>query len=87
MITDGLVTPDGYAVNTIFSVNQPHPRGADTTQLVPSQVNPTIGDRLSEKNVSWAWYSGGWDDAMAGKADGTFQYHHQPEHRLLRWKY
>jgi phospholipase C len=78
MITDGLVTPDGYAVNTIFSVNQPHPRGGDSTQFVPNQANPTIGDRLSEKNVPWAWYSGGWDDALAGKADGTFQYHHQP---------
>ncbi|MGN6354984.1 MAG: alkaline phosphatase family protein [Parafilimonas sp.] len=78
MEKDGLLTPDGYAVNTIFSVNQPHPAGAKETDLLPNQTNPTIGDRLSDKNISWAWYSGGWDDAMAGKADGLFQYHHQP---------
>ncbi|HEU4556139.1 MAG TPA: alkaline phosphatase family protein [Chitinophaga sp.] len=75
---DGLVTPDGYAVNTVFSVNQPHPAGAKEMYLVPNQTNPTIGDRLSDKNISWAWYSGGWDDAMAGKPDEFFQYHHQP---------
>ncbi|QES90854.1 alkaline phosphatase family protein [Rhizosphaericola mali] len=77
MERDGTVTPDGYAVNTVYSVNQPHP-AAKASHLVPNQTNPTIGDRLSEKNISWAWYSGGWDSAMAGKADPTFQYHHQP---------
>jgi len=30
---------------------------------------PTIGDRLSEKKISWAWYSGGWSDALASHAD------------------
>ncbi|WP_232516282.1 alkaline phosphatase family protein [Chitinophaga caeni] len=75
---DGSVTPDGYAVNTVYSVNQPHPSGARKSHLVPNQTNPTIGDRLSEKNISWAWYSGGWDDAMADNADEFFQYHHQP---------
>jgi phospholipase C len=78
MVNDGLVTPDGYAVNTVYSVNMPHPAGANAASLVPNQTNLTIGDRLSEKNISWAWYSGGWDDAMAGKPDRTFQYHHQP---------
>src|SRR5256885_13310926 len=39
---------------------------------------PTIGDRLSEKGVSWAWYSGGWNDALAGHPDPLFQFHHQP---------
>jgi phospholipase C len=37
-----------------------------------------LGDRLSEKEISWAWYSGGWNDAMAGKPDESFQFHHQP---------
>ena len=78
MKKDGLVTPDGYAVNTIYSVNQPHPAGTQQAKLMSSQTNPTIGDRLSEKNISWAWYSGGWDDAIAGKPDEFFQYHHQP---------
>jgi phospholipase C len=39
---------------------------------------PTIGDRLSDKGISWAWYAGGWNDAVAGNADSLFQFHHQP---------
>jgi phospholipase C len=78
LITDGNVTPDGYVVNTSYSVNMPHPASAKTATLVPNQTAPTIGDRLSEKGVSWAWYSGGWDNALAGKPDPTFQFHHQP---------
>jgi phospholipase C len=77
-VADKVVTPDGYAVNTAFSVNQPHPASADPATLVPNQTFPTIGDRLSEKRLTWAWYSGGWNDAMAGKPDPLFQYHHQP---------
>ena len=73
------LTEDGYAVNTIFSANTPHPLDIkDTAKLLPSQDLPTIGDRLSEKNISWAWYSGGWDDALAGKPDPSFKFHHQP---------
>ncbi|MBF0558011.1 MAG: acid phosphatase [Nitrospirae bacterium] len=75
---DNLVTPDGFAVNTAYSVNQPHPKDSAPGKLVPMQNKPTIGDRLSEKNISWAWYSGGWDDALAGNPDKTFQFHHQP---------
>ena len=78
MTSDGTVTPDGYAVNTSYSVNMPHPANARPETLVPNQTNPTIGDRLSAKGVSWAWYSGGWDNAMAGHPDPTFQFHHQP---------
>jgi phospholipase C len=76
---DGQVTPDGYAVNTSYSINQPHPEKIkDTTLLMPSQTLPTIGDRLNDGKVSWAWYSGGWDDAIHGKPNELFQYHHQP---------
>lgn len=79
LLKDGAVTPDGYAVNTLQSVYQPHSaKITDTRKLLPPQTAPTLGDRLSEKKISWAWYSGGWDDAMAGKPDETFQYHHQP---------
>jgi phospholipase C len=78
LVKDGAVTPDGYVVNTSFSVNTPHPASAAANVLVPNQTLPTIGDRLSEKKVSWAWYSGGWDSAVAGHADATFQFHHQP---------
>jgi phospholipase C len=78
LVKDGAVTPDGYAVNTSFTVNQPHPASVPANQLVPNQTFPTIGDRLSERGISWAWYSGGWNDALAGNADPLFQYHHQP---------
>ena len=78
LITDGQVTPDGYVVNTSYTVNTPHPATTNAADLVPNQTLPTIGDRLSEKNISWAWYSGGWDSAIAGTPDPTFQFHHQP---------
>ena len=78
VLTDGAVTPDGYVVNTSFTVNTPHPATAPVANLVPEQTNPPIGDRLSDKNVSWAWYSGGWNHAIAGTPDATFQFHHQP---------
>jgi phospholipase C len=89
-LTDAVITTDGYAVNTILSVNLPHPhdiQGHDTVakepdRLLPNQTFPTIGDRLSEKHISWAWYAGGWDRAMAGDKDpkfnGLFEIHHQP---------
>jgi len=78
MVTDGIVTPDGYAVNTAYSVNAPHPTGTSPQELVPNQTNPTIGDRLDGKGVTWAWYAGGWDNALAGHPDPLFQFHHQP---------
>jgi len=77
---DGYVTPDGYVMNTCYTVNTPHP--AENVRrpkdLIPSQTLPNIGDRMSDKKISWAWYSGGWNDAIAGHADKSFQYHHQP---------
>jgi phospholipase C len=39
---------------------------------------PHIGDRLDAAGVDWRWYAGGYDDAMAGKPDRLFQFHHQP---------
>jgi phospholipase C len=79
MTKDGQVTPDGYVVNTSFTINSPHPANiTDTTRLVPEQTQPTIGDRLNDKGISWAWYSGGWNDAIAGKPNSLFQFHHQP---------
>lgn len=78
LMTDGQVTPDGYVVNTSFTVNTPHPAMTDPSQLVPSQTFPTIGDRMDAAKISWKWYSGGWDDAIAGKPDALFQFHHQP---------
>jgi hypothetical protein len=48
---------------------------------LPLQYYDTIGDRLNAAPggaVSWAWFSGGWDDAKNGVADFLFQFHHQP---------
>ncbi|MFC4532016.1 alkaline phosphatase family protein [Sphaerisporangium dianthi] len=66
-----------YAVNTIQPAVAPHGDG-DRLPLIDDAVYPNIGDRLSGKGVSWAWYSGGWDDAEAGRPGPLFQYHHQP---------
>jgi phospholipase C len=74
-----VVRPDGYAVNTMQTVYSPHSSLiTDTSRLLPPQTMPTIGDRLTAKGIDWAWYSGGWDDALAGKPDPLFQFHHQP---------
>jgi phospholipase C len=69
------LTSDGYIVNTSFSANSPHPSfSVPPIRLVPNQTNATIGDRLTAAGVTWAWYSGGWNAAMAysnaGGADG-----------------
>jgi phospholipase C len=82
-----------YVVNTAFSANPPYlsgppnPLTADAAR-VPDQSNPTIGDRLTAASLDWAWYAGGWNDAMAYQPDAGppdaalaneyFQYHHQP---------
>ena len=78
LIKDGAVTPDGYAVNTLLPLNGPHPANINPELLLPVQGNVTIGDRLDEKGVDWAWYSGGWDAAVAGRPGPLFQFHHQP---------
>ena len=74
----GQVTPDGFAVNTSRSVQFHKPSDKDPALLVPPQTMPHIGDRLDAKGITWKWYSGGYDDALAGKPDERFQFHHQP---------
>jgi len=78
MVKDGQVTPDGYAVNTTRSVYLHAPSDTDEAKLVPPQTMPHIGDKMDAKGISWKWYSGGYDDAMAGHPDARFQFHHQP---------
>jgi len=79
IVKDGQVTEDGYAVNTLYSTYTPHPKNAGEKGLIiPPQNMVTIGDILSEKNISWAWYAGGWNDAISGKPHELFQFHHQP---------
>ncbi len=79
LVKDGDVSLDGYLINNAFTINAPHPRTmTDPNRLIPNQTLPTIGDRLSERDISWAWYAGGWNDALADRPDPLFQFHHQP---------
>lgn len=66
-----------FAVNTTQPGAAPFGKGAQMP-LIDNATYPNIGDRLSAKGVSWAWYAGGWDAAAAGKPGPLFQYHHQP---------
>jgi acid phosphatase len=66
-----------YAVNTMQPAYQPSgnaPAPDDAGGLyadpakhttMPPQTAPTIGDRLNQKHVTWAWYSGAWNAALA----------------------
>jgi acid phosphatase len=70
----GLLTPDGYSVNTTQPRYQPSlvppatggdPQLADPAQYtLPPQTQTTIGETLSAKGVTWAWYSGAWNAAL-----------------------
>lgn len=73
------LTPDGYAVNSIQPFYPPFdPQSSEEQTRLPPLEYATIGDRLSEKNISWVWYAGGWADIQKGKNPSDFQYHHQP---------
>jgi phospholipase C len=86
---DGNITPDFYAVNTMYPPYQPSavkpatggdPALADPTNatVLPPQTMETIGDQLSAKGVSWAWYAGAWAESLAaGRQVAAFQFHHQ----------
>ena len=75
---DGKVTPDSYVVGTVEGESAPHRPSTPKDHLLPPLTMPTIGDRLSDAGISWAWYSGGWRDAISGRPAPTFQFHHQP---------
>lgn len=80
---DGLVTPDGYAVNTMLP-EWPGAYNTETAPILPPQSAPTIGDRLTKKSVSWKWYSQGWKMALKDityawdDKPTRFSPHHQP---------
>ncbi len=110
-VHDGRVTPDGYAVNTLQPPYQPSaarpvaggdPRYADPAQnVLPPQETLTVGDTLSAKGVSWAWYADGWQAALAdgmqpgerprtviyGRTAGqpSLEAHHQPFNYFARF--
>ncbi|MFT3803043.1 MAG: acid phosphatase [Burkholderiaceae bacterium] len=65
-----------YAVNTMQPSYQPsgNPPAdasapayatADNATTLPPQTQQNIGDLLSAKGVSWTWYGGAWNDALA----------------------
>jgi acid phosphatase len=99
-VSDGNITPDFYAVNTMQppyqpSANKPAPEGdpayadpmAPTT--LPPQTQSTIGDLLSAKGVGWAYYAGAWAAALDGKNATpvpNFQFHHQPFNYFVAYK-
>ncbi len=65
----GLACGD-YAVNTVQPFYQPTSAFGARMPNVDDTTTPlTIGDTLSDAGVSWAWYSGGWDNA-AGVVGG-----------------
>lgn len=88
------LTPDGYGVNTLAPPYWPtwirDPENPDYSKpdlpnvLVP-QTHEHIGDKLSKKNIDWAWYAGAWQATLDQFKDSggipkipNFQYHHQP---------
>ncbi|MCF5693874.1 acid phosphatase [Pseudomonas sp. PA-1-2A] len=88
------LTPDGYGVNTLAPPYWPtwirDPQNLDYSKpdlpnvLVP-QTHEHIGDKLSKKNIDWAWYAGAWQATLEQFKDSggipkipNFQYHHQP---------
>jgi acid phosphatase len=67
-----------FAVNTVQPASPPYSASGAFIPLIDDAKYPNIGDRLTKKGISWAWYSGGWNDAVAGNPGPLFQYHHQP---------
>ncbi|HTN78270.1 MAG TPA: alkaline phosphatase family protein [Acidimicrobiales bacterium] len=53
-----------YAINTIQPFTQPYAPGTVLGKRLPLLTSPNIGDAMSAKKVTWAWYSGGWDNAV-----------------------
>jgi len=79
LIKSGRVTPGGYAVNTMQPMGGPFNPQIHREDLLPAQDMPTIGERLTDKGITWIWYSGGWNEAEAGTVDpARFSFHHQP---------
>lgn len=82
----GVVSPDGFAIEDAEPFYPPFLAGVPDSQRVPPQTNLTIGDLLSDRNVTWAWYAQGWDDAVAGNPSNDFEFHHQPFSYFERYR-
>ena len=66
LLDDAAVTPSGYVVNDVYPSNPPLPTPMPSA-LLPLQTMRTIGENLTDANVTWAWYSGGWYGAAHGE--------------------
>ena len=77
LLRDGKVSPDGYLINDAEPFYPPHKKNVPDHLRVPPIDQVTIGDRLSEKNISWKWYMQGWNDADKGNPNPSFVFHHQ----------
>jgi len=107
----GEYTADGYSLTNRQPPYQPSrippaqgedPRFAGPSeQVLPPQTQKTIGDTLTAKGISWAWYAGAWNAAVKdGMQPGTakrmiiqnnepgapyFVTHHQPFNFFARF--
>jgi len=88
------LTPDGFAVNTmappywptwIRDPERPDYSKPDLPSVLVPQGHEHIGDKMSKKNIDWAWYAGAWQATLDEFKDSggipkipNFQYHHQP---------
>jgi phospholipase C len=52
-----------FAVNTTQPFFQPFSPDTAAALRLPPLTNATIGDRLTQAGVDWAWYAGGWSNA------------------------
>ena len=110
-VFDGRATAEGYLVNTSQPPFQPSgipPAAGGSLDLADPARNPaspfkdkTVGDTLSAKGVTWAWYAGAWNDATADgrrdpkekrmviynrdKGSPIFQPHHHPFNYFARF--
>ena len=105
VLLDGDVTPDGWSVNTdATAVSAVACAAGEGRRQRVSRIRPStrcrrrprrpIGDTLSAKGISWAWYSGAWYEALKDgaqapeakraiiynteKGSPNFVAHHQP---------
>ena len=84
------------------SIDLADPNGTPARGVpLPPQTEKTIGDTLSAKNVTWAWYAGAWNAALNDgrrppdeprkiiytRGDGSpyFVPHHQPFNYFARF--
>jgi len=101
-VSDNALTPDGFAVNSMQPPYQPSGNapaaGGDAkladpnnSSTLPPQSAKTIGDTLTTKGVTWAWYSGAWTQASSDRSViynnsvPNFQAHHNPFNYFARF--